>query len=133
MKELSKRQGTIEMIEIKRAYESTESNGSTRFLVDRIWPRGVKKEDLQIDDWIKEVAPSTELRKWFGHDPEKWAEFQQRYNAELDENPSAWEPILKAANAGKVTLVYAAKDEEHNNAVALKQYIEDQSPQEPED
>ena len=91
--------------------------------MDRTWPRGVKKEELQIARWIKEVAPSKELRKWFDHDPDKWTEFQKRYAAELDENPSALKPILESVGKNKVTLVYAAKDEEHNNAVALQQFL----------
>ena len=111
------------MIQIKRAYESANSDDGTRFLVDRIWPRGVKKENLQIDLWIKEVAPSTELRKWFDHDPDKWAEFQEHYAAELNANSPLWEPIIEAADTSTVTLVYAAKDEEHNNAVALQQFL----------
>ena len=116
--------GGAKMIQIKRAYAPATADDGSRFLVDRIWPRNVKREALQIDAWIKEVAPSTELRQWFNHDPDKWAEFQRRYAAELDQNPPAWEPILEAANTNKVTLVYAAKDEEHNNALALQQYLE---------
>ena len=113
-------------IQVKRAYQVTDAEDGTRYLVDRIWPRGIKKEDLNLDEWLKEVAPSDSLRNWFGHDPEKWEEFQRRYFAELDDKPEAWEPILEAARKGKVTLLFSAKDEEHNNAVALKAYLEKQ-------
>lgn len=112
------------MIETKRAYDEPRPEDGTRFLVDRIWPRGVKKEDLQIEGWLKEVAPSDELRRWFGHDPEKWPEFQERYHAELDDKTQALEPIREAARGGTVTLVYGAKDTEHNNAVALRAYLD---------
>jgi uncharacterized protein YeaO (DUF488 family) len=112
------------VIQTKRAYDEPRSQDGTRFLVDRIWPRGVKKEDLQIEDWLKQVAPSDELRKWFGHEAEKWPEFQERYFAELDDQAEALEPIREAADRGTVTLVYGAKDTEHNNAVALKAYLE---------
>ena len=113
------------MIRTKRAYEPPEAADGTRFLVDRIWPRGVKKEALDIEDWLKEVAPSDDLRKWFGHDPEKWDEFQERYFAELESKESTLTPIRDAAEQGTVTLVYGAKDTEHNNAVALKAYLEE--------
>ena len=95
-----------------------------RFLVDQLWPRGVKKEALQIETWLREVAPSSQLRHWFGHDPDKWKEFQHRYFAELDTKPEAWEPLLEPARKGDITLVFAAHDAEHNNAVALKTYLE---------
>lgn len=116
------------MIRVKRAYDAPVSEDGARFLVDRLWPRGVKKEALELDEWLKEVAPSDELRRWFGHEPEKWAEFQRRYFAELDDKPEAWQPILEAAGQGNVTLVYGARDTEHNNAVALKAYLEEQHP-----
>ena len=89
-----------------------------------MWPRGVKKANLHPDAWLKEVAPSTALRQWFGHDPDKWQEFRRRYFAELDANPAAWEPILKAARKGRVTMLYSSRDTQHNNAVALKEYLE---------
>lgn len=111
------------MIQLKRAYEPANSVDGARFLVERLWPRGIKKASLQIEDWLKEIAPSTELRKWFNHDPAKWEEFQRRYFAELKANPEAWEPILGAASAGTVTLVYSSHDSEHNNAVALKEFL----------
>jgi uncharacterized protein YeaO (DUF488 family) len=112
------------VIQTKRAYDEPRPEDGTRFLVDRIWPRGVKKEDLQIEDWLTEAAPSDELRKWFGHETKKWPEFQERYFAELDDQAQALEPIREAADAGTVTLVYGARDTEHNNAVALKAYLE---------
>ncbi|HKW96587.1 MAG TPA: DUF488 domain-containing protein [Bryobacteraceae bacterium] len=110
-------------IRIARVYDSSSGKG-TRFLVERLWPRGIKKEDLKMTAWLKEVAPSTQLRKWFHHDPAKWPEFQRRYAAELDRHPAAWQPILAAESKGAVTLLYSAHDTEHNNAVALAQFLE---------
>ncbi len=110
-------------IRLKRAYDGTSPDDGTRILVERLWPRGVKKEALGIDAWPKDVGPSTELRKWFNHDPDKWAEFQERYTRELDSRPETWKPILSAARRGVVTLVYSSHDEEHNNAVALQAYL----------
>jgi uncharacterized protein YeaO (DUF488 family) len=112
------------MIQVKRAYDPPNSDDGTRFLVDRLWPRGVKKEDLLLEGWLKEVAPSDELRRWFGHDPLKWQDFQERYWAELEDKPEAWQPILDALDQGEVTLIYSARDTKHNNALALKTYIE---------
>lgn len=112
------------MIQLKRAYEPADKGDGIRYLVERLWPRGVKKTDMPLTDWLKEVAPSTELRKWFGHDPAKWPEFQRRYFAELDRNADVWAPILDRALRGRVTLVYSSHDAEHNNAVALKQYLD---------
>ena len=112
------------MIQIKRAYEELAQADGTRFLVDRLWPRGIRKADLQVDAWLKDAGPSGELRKWFAHDPARWEEFERKYFAELDDRPEAWEPIAKAARRGRVTLLYGARDTEHNNAVALKQYVE---------
>jgi uncharacterized protein YeaO (DUF488 family) len=112
------------MITLQRAYDNGEAAPGRRFLVDRIWPRGVKKEQLAIDGWLKDVAPSDELRRWFGHDPQKWPEFQERYTRELDQNPQAWQPLLAEAQAGDITLLYGARDTEHNEAVALKTYLE---------
>ncbi|HMM40677.1 MAG TPA: DUF488 domain-containing protein [Thermomicrobiales bacterium] len=113
------------MIQLKRAYEPASDDDGARYLVDRLWPRGVKKEDLRVEGWLKEVAPSTELRKWFGHDPAKWDEFQKRYRRELEDNEDAWRPLLDAARAGKLTLVYGAKDTEHNDAVVLRELLEE--------
>lgn len=109
---------------LKRAYEVPESGDGFRVLVDRLWPRGVSKNSARIDLWLKEVAPSATLRKWFGHDPSKWAEFCDRYFRELDKNPKAVEQLREHARHGMVTLVYGAKDQEHNDAVALKEYLE---------
>ncbi len=112
------------MIKLKRAYEPTAREDGQRVLVERLWPRGVKKTQLHLDAWRKDVAPSAELRRWFGHDSEKWREFQRRYFMELNDNPQAWEPLLEQARRATVTLVFAARDPEHNNAVALKQFLE---------
>jgi uncharacterized protein YeaO (DUF488 family) len=112
------------MIKLKRAYDSASKDDGIRFLVERLWPRGVKKTALRLDAWLKDVAPSTKLRRWFSHDPSKWIEFQRRYSAELDAKPEAVEPILEADRRGGVTLVYSSHDEEHNNAIALKAYLE---------
>ncbi|MER3458625.1 MAG: DUF488 domain-containing protein [Chloroflexota bacterium] len=112
------------MIRTKRIYDLPAPDDGTRFLVERLWPRGKKKEDVPIAAWLKEVAPSDTLRRWFGHDPARWEEFQQRYFAELDGKPEAWQPILEAARRGNVTLLYSARDTEHNNAVALKAYLD---------
>ena len=113
------------MLKTKRVYESAQSSDGTRFLVDRLWPRGIKKEKLTMRAWLKDVAPSPALRKWFGHDPAKWQEFQQRYQVELESNPEAWKPILEAAKQGDVTLLYSARDSEHNSAILLKGFLED--------
>ena len=112
------------MLKIKRVYEKAESSDGTRFLVERLWPRGIKKEALKMKAWLKDAAPSTDLRNWFGHDPLKWSEFQKRYQAELKAKPEAWNPILQAAKQGDVTLLYSAHDTEHNNALALKKFLE---------
>jgi len=112
------------MIQIKRAYEPASETDGARILVERLWPRGIKKEALSLDTWVKEVAPSTELRKWFQHDPAKWREFRKRYSRELEENPEPWQQLLNRARRGRLTLVYSSHDEEHNNAVALKEFLE---------
>jgi uncharacterized protein YeaO (DUF488 family) len=112
------------MVKIKRAYEPPSSEDGRRFLVERLWPRGVTKSALKLDGWLKEIAPSTELRKWFSHDPRKWSEFQKRYQAELKENLAALEPLLQAARQGAITLVYAAHDPEHNSARLLCDFLE---------
>ena len=111
-------------INLKRVYDPPSPQDGRRFLVERLWPRGVKKEALHLDLWLKDVAPSTELRKWFNHDPKKWREFQRRYRAELQKQPEVCDPILQAARRGKVTLLYSSHDAEHNNAVALRDYLE---------
>jgi len=112
------------LLALKRAYEKRAPEDGIRFLVERLWPRGVRKSDLPLDGWVKEAAPSDRLRRWFAHDPAKWEEFRRRYFAELDEHPEGWEEIGNAAKRGEVTLVYSARDTEHNNAAALKQYLE---------
>lgn len=110
-------------IKTRRAYEEPEKEDGARFLVDRLWPRGRKKESLKLDGWLKDAAPSESLRKRFCHDPAKWDEFKKRYDKELDTHPEAWLPILEAARKGMVTLVYGARDEAHNNALALMEYL----------
>jgi len=112
------------MIQVKRAYEQSSKDDGERFLVERLWPRGVKKQNLQVEAWLKDVAPSTELRQWFEHDPAKWDEFRRRYSRELEKHSEAWQPLLARARRGRVTLVYSAHDTEHNNAVALKEFLE---------
>jgi uncharacterized protein YeaO (DUF488 family) len=112
------------MIRVKRVYEPSGPGDGTRILVERLWPRGVRKDELALDAWLKEVAPSTELRRWFGHDPTRWVEFQRRYAAELSAHPDARDTIQRAAAKGVVTLLFSARDVVHNNAVALKSYLE---------
>jgi len=111
------------MVKLKRAYEPVSPADGTRLLVERLWPRGVSRARLSLDAWLKDVGPSTELRKWFGHDPEKWSLFRTRYFRELDSRPESWRPIVAAARGSTVTLVYSSHDEEHNNAVALREYL----------
>jgi uncharacterized protein YeaO (DUF488 family) len=110
-------------IQIRRAYEPPARGDGYRVLVDRVWPRGVSRDALHLDEWQKELAPSTALRKWFGHDPERWPEFQRRYFAELDEKPDAVRALVKRARLGRVTIVYGARDPDHNQAVALRTYV----------
>ena len=112
------------MIKLKRAYDEPSSTDGARFLVERLWPRGVKKSSLPMVAWLKDVAPSTELRKWLSHDPARWLEFRKRYFAELKLRPEAWMPLVEAARKGTVTLIYSSHDEEHNNAVALEEFLE---------
>ena len=111
------------MIRIKRVFEAAAPEDGRRFLVDRLWPRGMSKAALKADNWHHEVAPSDGLRRWFNHSPEKWPEFRKRYSAELNANPEAWAPLLEAARQGYVTLVYAASDLDHNNAIVLRDYL----------
>jgi uncharacterized protein YeaO (DUF488 family) len=110
-------------IQLKRAYEKPEPADGTRILVDRLWPRGLTKEKAAIDLWLKELAPSTELRKWFGHDPERWRGFRSRYRTELKQHRDQLQLIKNEANVGAVTLIYGARDREHNEAVVLKQVL----------
>lgn len=111
------------MIKIKRVYEELSQDDGTRILIDRLWPRGLKQGDAQIDEWIREIAPSNELRKWFNHDPNKWNEFRNRYFMELQRNLEL-EKIVNLARKGSVTLLFGCKEERFNNAVALKEYID---------
>lgn len=115
-------------IQCKRAYDKPAADDGYRLLIDRIWPRGVSKEALKLDDWDKQLAPSTELRKWFGHEAAKWAAFYQKYHKELREQCSAEKrrELQKIASKGQLTLVYGAKDEQHNNAVALAMWLQDE-------
>lgn len=111
------------MIHVKRVYEPVSAKDGQRFLVDRLWPRGIKKEDLKIAAWYKDAAPSNELRHWYGHDPDKWCEFNKRYFDELDRQPETWQPLLQAARQGDITLLFSSKELELNNAVTLKAYL----------
>ena len=115
------------MIRIKRAYERRARGDGRRILVERLWPRGMTKDSLHAQEWLKEVAPSTELRKWYAHRVERWPEFRRRYFAELNAKAEQWTPILGASRRGTVTLLYSAHDAEHNSAVALKGYLERRS------
>jgi uncharacterized protein YeaO (DUF488 family) len=112
------------MLRIKRAYEPPASEDGERILVERLWPRGLTKARAAIDLWMKDVAPSPALRKWFAHDPAKWEQFQRRYFEELREHAEAVDELRRRARRGRVTLVYGARDEEHNAALALKSYLE---------
>ena len=112
------------MLKLKRAYEPGSRSDGTRVLVERLWPRGLSRKTLRIDAWLKDVGPSTGLRQWFSHDPDKWPRFRSRYFRELDSRPEAWRPIVSAARRGTVTLVYSSRDPTHNNAVALKEYLQ---------
>ena len=111
-------------IQLKRVYDPRDKADGARFLVERLWPRGIKKSDLSGVAWLKNVAPSAELRKWFHHDPERWSEFRKRYLAELQHQRDDLSPILAAVNKGTVTLLYSSHDTEHNNAVALREYLQ---------
>jgi uncharacterized protein YeaO (DUF488 family) len=115
------------MIRIKRTYEDRAHDDGRRILVERLWPRGMKKEALHADAWLKDVAPSTELRKWFAHQVERWPEFRRRYRKELNANPEAWSPILAASKKRTVTLLYSAHDTEHNGAVVLCEYLSEKA------
>ena len=112
------------MIGIQRVYKPVKRTDEQRFLVERLWPRGIKKAALHMTDWLKDVAPSDALRRWFNHDPAKWEEFQRCYRDELDGKPEAWRPLIKAAENGDVTLLFSTHDVEHNNAVVLKAYLD---------
>lgn len=111
-------------IKIKRVYEQPNRKDGERILVDRLWPRGLTKEKAHVDLWLKEIAPSTELRKWFGHDPDRWKSFRRRYETEITHNDDVIKLLKQKARKGTVTLVYAARDEKHNEALVLKQFLE---------
>ena len=112
------------MIQVKRVYDPPEPTDGSRVLVDHLWPRGLRKEALQASAWLKQVAPSNPLRKWFGHEPAKWEDFQRRYFDELAAKPQVWQPLLEAARRGNLSLLFSARDIQHNNAVALKAFLE---------
>ena len=111
------------MLKLKRVCDPVSRADGTRVLVERLWPRGLSKATLHVDAWLKDAGPSTELRKWFSHDPEKWSRFRTHYFRELESRPDAWRPIVAAARCGTVTLVYSSHDEQQNHAVALKDYV----------
>ena len=112
------------MLKLKRAYDPVSRGDGMRILVERLWPRGLSKSKLRLDAWLKEVGPTTRLRRWFSHDPDKWVQFRARYLRQLDSRPESWRPILSPARRRTVTLVYSSHDEERNNAVALKEYLQ---------
>jgi len=112
-------------IRVKRAYDAASPRDGKRYLVDRLWPRGLCKESLRIDGWLRDVSPSPALREWFAHDPEKWPEFQRRYRAELDARPDGLAVLLEAARTGTVTLLFSARDVERNSAVLLAEYLKE--------
>jgi uncharacterized protein YeaO (DUF488 family) len=111
-------------IKVKRVYEAPVSGDGRRILIDRLWPRGLSKAGAKVDLWMKEISPSTELRQWYQHGPEKWPEFKKRYHAELDANPSAVDELLALARRGELTLLFGSREERLNNAFALKEYLE---------
>jgi uncharacterized protein YeaO (DUF488 family) len=118
-------------VRLKRAYEPPEKTDGTRILVDRLWPRGVSKEEAKLDEWIKEIAPSSELRTWFGHDPRRWDEFRKRYRSELAEHSETLKDLRRRAREGPITLVYSARDEIHNDAIVLRNVILGRAEKEP--
>ena len=111
------------MIKVKRIYDQPSSDDGKRILIDRLWPRGIKKEEAPMDEWLKDIAPSNILRKWFGHDSSHWGEFKKKYARELRSHRDLVERLKEEARHGTITLLYAAKDTEHNNAVALKEFL----------
>lgn len=110
-------------VRLKRAYESPARGDGTRVLIERLWPRGVKKADAALDQWMKDVAPSTALRQWFGHDPARWPEFRRRYQAELRAQNAQLDELRALARKGTLTLIYSARDEEHNGAIVLREIL----------
>ncbi len=114
---------TQKNVKLKRAYEHPSSGDGARILVDRLWPRGVKKASAAVDHWMKEIAPSTQLRHWFGHDPARWEEFQRRYTQELKHHQEQVDQLRTLAKRGVITLIYAARDQDHNEAVVLRDFL----------
>lgn len=110
-------------ISLSRVYDHEPHGERRRYLVERLWPRGVRRDEVELNGWEKDVAPSHELRKWFGHEPQRWEEFRRRYFAELDAHPQAWQPLVDAATTSDITLLYSSRDREHNNAAALRDYL----------
>jgi uncharacterized protein YeaO (DUF488 family) len=110
-------------IRVKRVYDPPEASDGARILVDRLWPRGLAKDRAQLDDWLKDIAPTDALRKWFGHEPARWPEFRRRYEAELSEKPELVEALFDRARMSPITLLFATRDPKHNNAVALKEFL----------
>ncbi len=111
-------------IQLKRAYDKPQKSDGFRVLIDRMWPRGIRKEDLRLDEWLRSLAPSTELRQWFGHDPEKWEEFRRRYFRELDTHPEEIKLLREKMREGPLTIIFGSREERFNNATALKEYLE---------
>jgi uncharacterized protein YeaO (DUF488 family) len=113
----------VGVIALGRVYDLPEQGAERRFLVERLWPRGIRRDALGLAEWLPDVGPSSPLRKWFGHDPQRWDEFRRRYFAELDGRPEAWRPLYAAAATGDITLLFSSRDVAHNNAVALREYL----------
>lgn len=120
---MSKKNIAADHVKLKRAYEPPAVDDGARILIDRLWPRGVKKANAAIDEWMREIAPSTELRKWFGHDPKRWSEFQHRYESEIRQHPEQFERLRALARRRRITLVFSARDQAHNDAVVLKDLL----------
>ena len=112
-------------VRIKRIYDAPSTDDGYRVLVDRVWPRGVSKKEVRLDRWLKEIAPSTELRRWFAHEPSRWSEFRRRYREELEESPALIQEVAEKARSGSVTLLFSARDQQHNQAVVLCEWLEE--------
>lgn len=112
-------------VRIKRIYDAPSTDDGYRVLVDRVWPRGLSKKEARLDRWLKEIAPSTELRRWFAHDPSRWSEFRRRYRGELEKSPALIQEIAEKAQSGPVTLLFSARDQQHNQAVVLREWLEE--------
>ena len=120
---MSNPEAAVVQVRLARVYDDERHESDRTFLVERLWPRGIRRDQLVIDGWCKDAAPSTALRQWFSHDVAKWTEFRRRYTSELDAHPAAWEPLATAAREGPITLLYSSRDREHNNAVVLRDYL----------